>query len=1092
MKRTFLLMALCTSSLFYAQEKIPYVDYEEIIEDINAQDEKQEYDKIIAGLDKISVNDSIYESTLITKSYYLMQQKKYDEAIVVCDQGLQLPMAENQYSFLLNKGLALIESEKYKDAIAVHNEALKIYPRNNIFYHNLGFIYKKTKQFDKAAQNYMKSITLNPFYEKSHLELGRICYQEGKIAQALMAFNMYLLLNPDGENSFDLLNSVNTLVSNQNDLEPAGIQISADDYTFEDIDLVLDSRMALNVNYKIDNKINIALTKQNHALFEQLSDYEGDGGFWDKKYVPFYQWVFQNNHFDNFTYTISYSIQNPDFKKIIDKNIDDVKSFVNLYYSKWEELMSYDHEEVFEGKKQKVTYLFDNYTFLQAVGVTNGEKKIGNWEIYDEEGKIIGKGKFDDSGLRNGEWIWYDQFGNISEKENYKNGKLEGKYTSYYTNGNIEIESFYEGDRLNGDYKAYNKSGALGVHKVFENGTLNGRYLTFYALGEISKEYEVNYTEGIPTGELKQYYPDGSLLKKRPFKNGKINGIEQVYYNTGESSAEYEYKDDYYNGVYRSFYPNGQPYEVGTTSEGYYNGDWKFYYSDGTLMRETAYSEGKFNGSYKEYDVDGKLISDFTYRNDDFIAHKHFNKNGEVIQEAKKKNGEFYYQGFSPLGDMITEGLYDSKGGKKGEWKYYTDGVLINKGVYEDNLLQGAYYSYYRSGQEESIAQYKNDSLSGYYVGYHENGNIARQGWHKNNKAHGFWISYYNDGKIKEKNFYHKGKQHGIQEIYGVEGKLSHTLVFEYQSLVSEVYFRPDGSVQQEIAHDPTKKTYTISFYRYDGTVYSKTAYLYGLKHGTYIQFDHEGKKTVEGAYFNDKYHGKWTWYNESKISLEGEYFHGENIGEWKIYHDTGKLHKKYTYESGQLEGILETYDEQGVLIRTIPYKKGKIHGERMFYSPEGKLQAIRYYHNDKIIGYSYHDTNGDVKPMIPIENYSGQVRAFFDNGKPSMEAEFKNGLLVEDFKAYYYSGQLERQTSFINGNTHGKFIDYYADGKIKSETNYNYDMLHGMLKEYYQNGNLKKEVNYLYDKRSGSAKYFDENGKLKKENVYFNDIVDK
>ncbi len=1085
-------MTLLTSAIFYAQEKIEFVDYYEIMEEIAGFKEKKEHSKMMEYLDKVNPNDSLYESSLVTKSYYLLEMENYDEAVKTANEGLAIPNGEERYSFLLNKGVAYLRSKKFEEALILYDKAVEEFPKNHVLFYNRAIVKERLNKTEEAVSDYKQSIILNPFYADSHLQLGKICYLEKKTGQAMMALNMYLLLNPDGEKSFSILNSVNTSVSKQNDATPKGTIISKDDETFEDIDLIIDSRIALNANYEIKNKINIALTKQNHALFEKLEEYEGNEGFWDRKYVPFYKWVFENSHFDNFTYTISYSIENPEFKKIVNKHTSDIKTFIDHAYLKWKEIMSQDNQQMFEGKKQKVSHVFEGYT-LQAVGISKKEKKVGNWEMYNEYGKLTGRGKFDEEGRRTGAWEWYDNQGRISDKESYVNGKVQGEYTSFYSNGNVKVKCFYKEGSLDGEYKTYNKKGALIEKKIFSKDKLEGTYLSYHPIGEASKNYVVNYTEGNPKGELEQYHANGKLHKKRNYKDGKINGVEKIYFSNGALNAEYNYVDGLSNGAYTKYYKNGTKSEVGNTSNGYYDGDWKLYHPDGTLMNEFTYNEGELNGVYKEYDIDGKLYYDFVYKNDEFIEYKYYNKSENIIKEAKKKKGEFYYQGYSPLGDLETEGMYDVKGGKEGEWKYYENGVLIDKGTYTDNLLQGKYFEFHKSGQKKSIIEYKNDSLSGYYAGYHKNGNMSRQGWHKKGKSYGTWISYYGNGKIKEKNFYHKGKLHGIQEFYSVEGKLASKSKYEYGDLVSEIFYKPNGDVLQEIHYEFKEKNRTISVKQFNGKTYAETDYLYGVKHGKYTRYNYEGKKIIEGKYFNGKFHGSWKWYYDNgQISLQGQYDHGDPAGEWKEFFEDGQVNEIYTYAFGKLDGVAKVYHENGTLTRTTDYKNGNIHGERRFFSPSSKLQLVRYYHNDKIIGYSYNDTDGKLKEMIPLENYTGVIKAYFDNGKPSIEMEFKNGFFVNELKAYYYSGQLERQIAYKDGDNHGAYAFYYADGTLKKEMNYIHGNLHGKYTKYYPNGKRKEERNYISDSRSGATKYFDENEKLVEERFYFNDIQEK
>ena len=85
-----------------------------------------------------------------------------------------------------------------------------------------------------------------------------------------------------------------------------------------------------------------------------------------------------------------------------------------------------------------------------------------------------------------------------------------------------------------------------------------------------------------------------------------------------------------------------------------------------------------------------------------------------------------------------------------------------------------------------------------------------------------------------------------------------------------------------------------------------------------------------------------------------------------------------------------------------------------------GKLQLIRFYNHGEIIGYSYLDKNGTEIAMIPLVNESGEIKAFFDNGKVSKTQEFKYGKLINNFKSYTYDGTLIEDIKYINDERHG------------------------------------------------------------------------
>ena len=62
-----------------AQDKIPFIDYDQVSDEALEAFQANDYDKTIQILDKISKNDSTYCSVLITKSYYLINSKEYQK-----------------------------------------------------------------------------------------------------------------------------------------------------------------------------------------------------------------------------------------------------------------------------------------------------------------------------------------------------------------------------------------------------------------------------------------------------------------------------------------------------------------------------------------------------------------------------------------------------------------------------------------------------------------------------------------------------------------------------------------------------------------------------------------------------------------------------------------------------------------------------------------------------------------------------------------------------------------------------------------------------------------------------------------------------
>ena len=65
---------LLVANFSFSQEKIPFIDYDEIIQKISKEESN---DKILGLISTLNKNDSAYSSSLVSKSYYLLQLKKY-------------------------------------------------------------------------------------------------------------------------------------------------------------------------------------------------------------------------------------------------------------------------------------------------------------------------------------------------------------------------------------------------------------------------------------------------------------------------------------------------------------------------------------------------------------------------------------------------------------------------------------------------------------------------------------------------------------------------------------------------------------------------------------------------------------------------------------------------------------------------------------------------------------------------------------------------------------------------------------------------------------------------------------------------------
>lgn len=1089
-KATTFGIIFCSFFTLFGQDKIELIDIDAIWNETRSYQSENDLKNALAAVKRIPSHDSTYLSSLTSKAYYHTNLGEYDEAIQTADEGLKINNGELNYYFYVNKIAAQIGKKSYSDALNTIDIALVEFPKNYKLYYNKGVAYEGLEDYEKASQMYQTAITYNPFYAHSHLKLAIICYKHHLISQTMMCLNMYLLLNPDGDDSFDILNAYNNMVKSKNTEDKLTGRISPDDEGFEEIDLIINNYAALNKKYKISNKINLPMIKQNHAMMSQLNDFEGNGGFWDRYYVPFHKYILENGLFDAFTYTISYSVENEKLKTIVDKNVSTIKDFIPNYRGHLLEIFS-DWQIERDNKQENVMYLFID-SKLSGIGQIRNSNAYGYWEIFNDEGRLTSYGDFNENNERHGHWKWYDDNGNLSEETEYENGKLTNEYRSYFENGKTKVIGQFSNGERNGPYKKFNEYGALIESANYKDGLYDGELITYYPLGENYVKYRVPYTEGKVEGTVRFYFENGNIKRELNFKNDEREGKTISYFINGEIETIEEFSAGVAVNTYTENHINGKRYKEGSFEEGEYSGVWKIYFMDGTLNSETTYKKGFKEGPYAHYDRDGKLHYEYTYKKGEIIAYKFYDKQGAVITEAKKQGGAFLYKGHSPNGKLTSQGTYNISGGKVGDWKFYSDnGVLEVEEKLNDDAQIFKSTKYYDNGKVESITNYDRDTLDGYYVAYRKNGNIQQQGWYLKGDAVGHWINYYQDGTIESDIYYSNGKKYGTASYNAPDGKLAVEYVYDDGELMKETYFNDEGTVVEEIDIAVDSSEYLLINRYVNGKVFNSFTMLHNIKNGPYTSNYFNGAKRIKGAYLNGNEHGKWEWYHENeKLKITGEYVMGKKHGVWKEFHENGKLSEETTFLYGIQTGEETSYNDQGIKIGSREFKYNQLHGRVVFYSEDGKLQITRYYDHGRLIGYGHKDKSGKDIPMIPIENETGKLVGYFDNGKIAREMEYKNGSFVNAYKEYYYTGQLFEEQFYNDNLREGALKRYYPNGTLKAEMVYSSGDLHGVYKQYYSNGKLKEETNYLNDYKHGVSKFYNSTGKLIKERVYFDDEI--
>ncbi|MDN3724982.1 toxin-antitoxin system YwqK family antitoxin [Aequorivita sp. SDUM287046] len=143
-----------------------------------------------------------------------------------------------------------------------------------------------------------------------------------------------------------------------------------------------------------------------------------------------------------------------------------------------------------------------------------GNDKIAEVKYFTIKGKLVSEGKMKDKD-RIGEWLYYhEKSKNIMTRENYSNGKLDGKKITYYPNGKITEETTYKNGIREGVDNYYSPEGVLLKKLIYKEDQLQGPAFYYDAYGNVV--IEGFYKDGKKHG-LWKYFKNGNVVLEETY-----------------------------------------------------------------------------------------------------------------------------------------------------------------------------------------------------------------------------------------------------------------------------------------------------------------------------------------------------------------------------------------------------------------------------------------------------------------------------------------------------------------------------------------------------------------------------------------------
>ena len=1076
----FILLILLNHKLVLAQ-KIgdPMPNSHEILKQGVEDYQNEKYQASIDKYAKIVSGDSSYPISVYETALSYTALKKYKESTVFARKALEVDLKDKR-ELMLMIAANYDYDEKPDSAYYFYDLGQRIFPYTHRFRFERGATFARQKKYKEALSEYAEAIKFNPFHSNSHLQMGILASEADQPTLAILAFTTYVILNNHASNAVSVLSLAEQIAQNEYIPEKT---IDKENFSFansfEEVDMVVRSKLALQEKYKVKSDIEYKLIRQIQAICEKLPEKGTSDNYVVNFYTDFYKQLFKNDYFNGMSVHIVEAVDNESIQKMVKKKKSDVEKFV-----KWAREYLIELRRVkkimFNGKEQEVKFYFDDNNHVDAIGekMSKDEKKGGYWEYYYTSGEKLALGSYKDNN-KTGVWKYFYENGKIKKSEIYNDaGKLNGELLSYYDDGCLFTKINYVNDMAEGEVLKYTSKQVLLSKTIYKNDKEDGKKVNYGKNGFPAEEYTI--VNGIIEGPYVTYAESGEVSAKGTIVNGKIEGKLTYYHKNGTVSSEITYQNNQAQGFTKIYNDKGKLKKEGNYEKDKAVGEWKYYNDSEKLSLTENYSTtGELNGIAKEFDYDGVQLSELTYKKDKLISYKYLNKDGSVLKIAKTEKGTLDIQKYNWLRIKVREG-HRVDGNAQGVWKnYYDNGSLKSEETYTNGELDGLYKTYHKSGQLDNETFYVKGRREGYTKAYYRNGQVSAEGYYVGNEKNGSWNYYHANGKLDTREFYNNGIINGMDIEYTTSGDISSINYYDHNKVLKEVQFH-NGNVTDTITWNCGDVNLTLHYS--DKKKYVTVNYLHGSKDGNYKAYYMSGQLMRDDFYKNGEQNGSAKgYYQNGKLKSEGEYLNGERNGLWKYYYYSGILDRTVNYVDGEMEGEYKSYYENAKPEFERTYTEGEKNGEMKLYGPDGLFACSLKYDHGVLVSYSYNDKNGQLLPYIPVINETVQIKTLYSNGGKAYEYGIKNGCLEGKYLVYYTNGSLCSEENFKNNEFEGKVIRYSVAGKIIEEANYSFDELNGDYKLYHENGKLKLQSKYICGTESGVSTEYDTNGKVVK-----------
>jgi len=1017
--------------------------------------------------------DSMYERILLRTLAVQLDRDSFANALATTERGIR-EQGKYEYYFQLEHIVALSGLKRYDEALTYADTCIKRYPANFIFPDMKARVVNDSGDHARALKMFEDNVKRFPVTAAAHAALGDLVMQEGNTAQAALCYSMALCVHIGSVSDERHLNVLDQLLGGTLDNTPVGLDLGkADD--FSDIDLLLKNRVAMVKGYKMKPDLPYPMCRESHLLFTYLTKNSTGDGFWSTFYVPFFKRLMSDGLFEGFVYNALSNASNEKIAALVKKRSSVVTDFRN---KAWPIILEMYRNYPDSMGGPSVKHWYGNDGNIEGVG--DGDRTTGiytgPWQHFHDNGAIFSKGLVGTDGKRTGRWKEYYDNGALKRDLGYAEGVEDGTYLVYHITGSLDDSTAFVDGRSSGPYHHHSPDGTLKAEKIVVDGKFEGPATSRFACGTIEDSFTVldNKTEGLFTS----YYPDGVKQYEGSYKAGDRSGTHTTWFHNGNKESEWNYALGKADGPFTYWWSNGQLKDKGAKKGDLVNGTDSTWEENGKLSSVAQYDDkGRSTGVYQQFDH-GRLYMELEYTHDLMIRYRFLDTQGKTLSEGERKKGKFALRSYSPVGRLNSEGSYLDEGAKDGPWKdYFPDGTVSAEQNFDKGVKQGVQREYFENGNFKLDNDYSEGDRTGTYRKLYLDGSPHYIGHMVKGKLNGTYRRYLPDSTLVEDEYYVDGAQDGWQNYFDNNGLPTRSERVVDGTVREKFRFAPDGSVFQHYVIPPGP--YVIHDLFPDGTPRNEIHVMNGTYHGKFRSFYPDGKLQSEGNYVNGKRDGTWTWYyvNGHK-HFEEHWILGDETDVDRTWYPDGSIWIEETYVDGEAHGPYRLYGPNGKLQHESQEVHGLEQGIAKNYSWDGTLQLVRFYDEDRLIGYAQPKADGSYGDTIPLDPGKAELNVDYANGRPARRSTYRNGQLEGPCTEYHSNGKVEEEATYAAGLYVGAHKEYYPSGQLYRVTTYTDGIRNGEFAIYAENGKLLEQANYNYGDPEGDYTIWDASGK--------------